>query len=208
MTLLEFVLTVIFAGLGAYGGSYLRERGKNLATHEDLERLTKQVASTTRVAEEIKQSISYQDWARREWEALRRSKLEEIVSASQRAQGWLEESRELCWNREMRDPEGDPLGELGMLVRLYFQNELSPLLLPYIKELHANRVACLQMRAKVIEMHASRDIDALESAMDPVIAAYAKMMDASIPFEQACNATMLQFFAVPVSQSQVIKPVA
>jgi hypothetical protein len=45
--LLSLILTFVVAGGGAYLGSYLREKGKNRATAEDIQRLT-------RVVEDIK----------------------------------------------------------------------------------------------------------------------------------------------------------
>jgi hypothetical protein len=45
--MLTFLLTIIAAGLGAYLSTYLREKGKNLATKEDIGELT-------RIVEEIK----------------------------------------------------------------------------------------------------------------------------------------------------------
>ena len=47
MTLSELVTTLVAAGLGAYLGSYLKKKGENLATHEDLDKLTAQVSAVT-----------------------------------------------------------------------------------------------------------------------------------------------------------------
>lgn len=50
MTVFQLLLIVIFPGIAALVGSYLRERGKNFATQKDLERLTVQVAPRSFVA--------------------------------------------------------------------------------------------------------------------------------------------------------------
>lgn len=48
--------------------AYLREKGKNLATKEDLERLVTQLAATTKAVEEVKAAISSDLWLkRRRW---------------------------------------------------------------------------------------------------------------------------------------------
>jgi hypothetical protein len=62
MTPLEIVFVFVIAGTGAYLGSYLREKGRNLATREDVDRLV-------RATEEIKSQISGELWVRqRVWD--------------------------------------------------------------------------------------------------------------------------------------------
>lgn len=62
MTLLEIVLVFLIAGGGAYLGSYLRERGRNLATREDLDGILAQLRQTTRATEEIRTHFSGALW--------------------------------------------------------------------------------------------------------------------------------------------------
>lgn len=49
---------------GAYFGGYLRKKGENLATHEDIRKLTDQVAAVTTTTEQIKTEISDAAWNR------------------------------------------------------------------------------------------------------------------------------------------------
>ena len=78
------VATLIASGLGAYFGSYLKKKGENLATREDVERLTAQV-------EEVKATISDRVWNRqRQWE-MKRDALYAAVDALARAHNALVE---------------------------------------------------------------------------------------------------------------------
>jgi hypothetical protein len=63
---------LIGAGVGAYFGGYLKTKGKNLATREDIKELKEQVAMVTRTTEEIKTEIADAAWNRkRVWELKR-----------------------------------------------------------------------------------------------------------------------------------------
>jgi hypothetical protein len=59
-------------GAGAYLGSYLRKKGKNLATHEDIDKLVDQVSAVTKTTKEIETKISSDLWDRqKQWELKR-----------------------------------------------------------------------------------------------------------------------------------------
>jgi hypothetical protein len=64
----------LFAGVGAYFGSYLREKGKNLATHEDIDRVV-------RATEEIKAEISGSLWLRQSGWSLTREVYFDLLRA-------------------------------------------------------------------------------------------------------------------------------
>jgi hypothetical protein len=48
-----WVFTTVFAGAGAYLGSYLKKKGENLATHEDLNKLIVELRATTEATKSI-----------------------------------------------------------------------------------------------------------------------------------------------------------
>jgi hypothetical protein len=66
------VVSFITAGAGAYLGSYLKRKGENLATHEDIDKLVDQVKAITTATKEIEATISSDLWDRqKQWELKR-----------------------------------------------------------------------------------------------------------------------------------------
>lgn len=66
------LLSFVTAGAGAYFGSYLKKKGENLATHEDLQKLVDQMKATTQATKEIETRLTDQAWDRqRQWELKR-----------------------------------------------------------------------------------------------------------------------------------------
>src|SRR5271166_1206622 len=72
MDLLTMIVPAITAGCAAYFGSYLKKKGENLATHEDIDKLTKQMGTVTTVTKNIEARISDDYWLKqRRWEVKR-----------------------------------------------------------------------------------------------------------------------------------------
>ena len=79
------VISIISAGCGSYLGSYLRRKGENLASHEDLILLTAQLEATTNVTKNIEARISNEIWDRqKQWE-LKRDSLSVMLQALHKA---------------------------------------------------------------------------------------------------------------------------
>ena len=77
---LVFILAVIGGWFGAYIGSYMKKKGENLATHEDLDKIVKQIEATTSATKSIEARISNEVWGRQKhWEMKR----DALVSALQ-----------------------------------------------------------------------------------------------------------------------------
>jgi hypothetical protein len=73
---LFWLVTLICAAAGAYLGSYLKKKGENLATKEDI-------AELTRATKEIEAKISHDVWNRqRQWEMKRDSVIAAIQALS------------------------------------------------------------------------------------------------------------------------------
>jgi hypothetical protein len=66
------VTTFFAGGAGAYFSEYLKKKGENLATHEDINKLVDQVRAVTQATKEIEAKISDEVWNRqRLWEMKR-----------------------------------------------------------------------------------------------------------------------------------------
>lgn len=69
---LTTLLTLLAGAFGGYLVGYMRKKGENLATHEDIGKLTEQVAAVTKTAKEIEATISSDLWDRQKrWELKR-----------------------------------------------------------------------------------------------------------------------------------------
>ena len=75
--LIFWSVTVVISGGAAYLGAYLKKKGENLATHEDIKKLVDQVQVVTTTAKEIESRIDEGVWGRqRQWELKRETLLE------------------------------------------------------------------------------------------------------------------------------------
>jgi hypothetical protein len=106
MDLTSLLITFVVAGGGAYLGSYLRKKGENLATHEDIDKLIGQVSAVTQVTKGIESKISIDAWSRQQrWEVQKAALLETLKElASAEAALWR-----MVWafsNKNKGTPEG------------------------------------------------------------------------------------------------------
>lgn len=75
------VLMALASGFGASLGAYFRKKGENLATHEDLDNLVKQMEATTTATKGIEARISDAMWDRQKRWELRRDTLIGVTQA-------------------------------------------------------------------------------------------------------------------------------
>lgn len=61
LEILGWMLTFVVAGLGAFGGSYLRKKGENLATREDIGAITHEVEGIKAEHAEKLQKLAHQN---------------------------------------------------------------------------------------------------------------------------------------------------
>lgn len=78
---LLFLLPLVGTGLGAYIGAYLKKKGENLATHEDVRKLIDQISAVTQTTKEIESKISTDFWNRQKHWEIRRDALYEALRA-------------------------------------------------------------------------------------------------------------------------------
>lgn len=57
-------LSLVGGWCGAHIGAYLKKKGENLATHEDIDKLVDQVRAVTQTTKEIEAKISDEMWDR------------------------------------------------------------------------------------------------------------------------------------------------
>lgn len=73
------ITSIVGSGVGSFLGAYLKKKGENLATQEDVDKIVSQVAAVTRTTKEIESKIDSATWDRqKQWE-LRREVLFEVT---------------------------------------------------------------------------------------------------------------------------------
>jgi hypothetical protein len=81
-------LSLVGGWAGAYFGGYLKKKGENLATHEDINKLVDQVRAVTQTTKEIEAKISDEVWAgQKRWELKR-----EVLFEATRALAGIEDA--------------------------------------------------------------------------------------------------------------------
>ena len=82
--------TLIGAFVGSFLSGYLKKKGENLATHEDIEKVLRQVAAVTQTTKEIEAKISIDVWSRQQrWEVQKSALLDSLKElASSEALVW------------------------------------------------------------------------------------------------------------------------
>jgi hypothetical protein len=78
--------TLIGAFIGSYLASYLKRKGENLTTHEDLDKLVEQVRAVTTTTKEIEAKISTSVWDRQKRWEMKREVLFEAAKTLQEVQ--------------------------------------------------------------------------------------------------------------------------
>lgn len=81
LQLATVVITLVAAGIGAYLGAFLSEKGKNRAIREDLDKIVYQMQRTTQAAEDVKAAIANVLWLKQKRWDLRRDVYTQLLEA-------------------------------------------------------------------------------------------------------------------------------
>jgi hypothetical protein len=139
-------LLLVSGAISAFGANYLRKRAETYATKADFDELLRQLRATTEAAESVRSAIARADWAEREWQTLRKVKLEELLTAMHATTHHLDaEINARLFDEEM-PAEASPIWKVEALSSLYFP-ELSV-------EANAFGLVFAQYRSWVIDVQA------------------------------------------------------
>jgi hypothetical protein len=113
-------LVAVSGVVSAFVTTYLRKRAETFATKADFEELLLQVRASTEASESVKSAIAKSDWAEREWRTLRRTKLEELMTAMHQATHWLDKEMDARFFDEPMPTDLSPIWKVEVLSTLYF----------------------------------------------------------------------------------------
>lgn len=119
-----YFLIGAIGGLGAMAGywiaPYLKRRAELFATKADMGEVLRQITLTTRATEEVRSAVSQADWASREWQSIRRLKLEDLLASAYALDQWLDMQQSKWLHAEKIDVDGNPMDRIKLLAALYF----------------------------------------------------------------------------------------
>lgn len=136
---LLLAITLISTVASALLSSYVRKRAETYASKADLSELVRQLETTTQAAEAVKAAISHADWSVREWQSLRRTKLEELLTTVYDVRHWLDVDMNVRFFNEAKTERKSPIWKLEVVSRLYFPElrvETQQLSLVYTQYMH------------------------------------------------------------------------
>jgi len=139
--LIQAVLTLLAFGAGMLFGARLETNEKNLITNADLDSLQNQSRCGAESVETVKTHIERDDWRKREWANLHRTKLAALLNMMQDCEQYLDRLRNTAQESEVIEGP-DPLQGLSVITTLYFP-ELKIEADAYLAACRAQRLAIL-----------------------------------------------------------------
>jgi hypothetical protein len=112
-------LSFIGTTLGSYLKARMAKRGEVAATKADANAILAQLANATATAKSVELSLSRGDWIQRERNALKRTKLEALITSAFAIVSWVHSDSKAAMKGESFD-EVCPINEFVMLHTLYF----------------------------------------------------------------------------------------
>jgi hypothetical protein len=155
------LFTIVATAGAAYLGAYSKKRGETYALHADFTELSRQLRLNTETTELIRLSLSHDDWTRKEWMALRRTKLEELMTEIYAAEIWREGLTNSIFDLEADTNLPVSINRMKMLGHLYFE-ELAPQVNAIVKSHSLAFIATLVERNNLRPMKTKAEIANLE----------------------------------------------
>lgn len=165
---------ILFSALGAYVGGYLKLKAENLATKEDFVGIKSRIAETTRTIENIRTDISLKDWTWREKNALRRSKLEELIERSCDVLDWVSEAHQSILFRKREPITRSPIDAMQMRAVLYFP-ELQDAVNEFSKAVMASMQHIYETQREMLGIDAAQQNEILRQSSEKWGRLYAEM---------------------------------
>jgi hypothetical protein len=118
--LLIGVMSLLGGWIGSFLGAYLKKKGENLATHEDVNKLVEQMKAITQATKTIESNISDKSWDRqRHWE-LKRDAVFAVMQALGKADEALHSlSVVIVEERKAQDPNKFREAKLEVWEKVY-----------------------------------------------------------------------------------------
>jgi len=155
-----FYLTMflVLSILGSFLGAYAKKKGENKAMREEFQEVKDQLATNTRVTEEIKAEIGHAEWKAREVNALLRAKLEEFAQCiASSDQGFSTHVRKSCGG-EYVAVDIPELDRLRALAALYFP-EFLPIVGLYTADANGTMIWAMERAIAVSAAKQGKDVD-------------------------------------------------
>jgi hypothetical protein len=108
LSITDLALVALAGGVGSYFAGYLRKKGENLATHEDIDGLVKQVQAVTTATEQIKAQIASDVWDRQKRWELKREVLFQAAKAVAEADEALRAYNTVVQVKRQEEKVGNP----------------------------------------------------------------------------------------------------
>lgn len=119
--LLIIFLSIIAYAVGSFIKSYAGKRGEGLARKSDLDAIINEQKKTTEITESIKSQIERDTWVSKEFNIIRRQKLEELLICINKYVGNIQfDVVNILQKGELFEDISNPLYRAKMLYMLYF----------------------------------------------------------------------------------------
>lgn len=155
---LVFAIWFLQLAASKFIGIYFGERGRIAGIEADFKTILSQLKETTAASKGVELALSHRDWVMKEFNTLRRLKLEELLSAVYDTSVWLEKLLSSEIVNVKLDATTSPVSKVNMLTVLYFP-ELATV---------CENMYLLHHRAYMLVIEASQDLSHIQERIEIV----------------------------------------